>query len=65
MTLLTFSELMAQMTQLARAGDDAPALELLTREAPRFPEHAQRLTYWRMCFAARLGDRALEFVGAT
>ncbi len=59
MSDLTFAELMAQMVTLSQAGQPAPALDLLAREAARFPAHAQRLCFWRMCLAARLDDTPL------
>jgi len=55
----TFADLSAQMFRLYLDGQYAEAYDLVTREAPRFPERAPRLYYWRVCLASVKGDTAL------
>jgi hypothetical protein len=59
---LTFSDLSNRAQQLYNAKKYAEALDLVTREAPNFPEQTHRLYFWRVCLAARSGetDLALE-----
>ncbi len=59
MSNLTFSDLRTQMFQLYQKGEYAQALDLVTREASRFPTEALRIYYWRICMASLLGETAL------
>jgi len=59
MNNLTFSDLRTQMFQLYQKGEYAQALDLITREASRFPTEALRIYYWRICMASLLGETAL------
>ena len=56
---LTFSDLERQLYQLYQNGEYAQALDLVTREASRFPTEAWLVTYWRICLASLLGEMAL------
>jgi hypothetical protein len=51
-------EIEQQFHHLVQAGAYAEALDLITREAHSFSEHAQKVVYyWRMTMACRLNDR--------
>jgi len=56
---LTFSDLQTQLMQLYQNGEYAQALDLVTREASRFPTEALRIDYWRICMTSLLGETAL------
>lgn len=56
---MSFTDLEKGMFQLYSAGRYAEALDLVTREAGRFPGEAWRLSQWRVCLASRAGDTAL------
>jgi inorganic pyrophosphatase len=56
MSHLTFSELLNQTFQLYKAEEYAQALDLVTREFPRFAEQAHRLYHLRACLACRTGQ---------
>lgn len=59
MTELNFREIFERVDRLYAQKQYAPAYALLTQEAERFPEWANRFYFWRMCLAARKGDREL------
>ncbi len=59
MTFPTFDALSEQLVQHFQAQQYAEALDLITREAPRFPADRPWADYWRMCAAARVGNRAV------
>jgi predicted esterase len=56
---LTFSDLERQLHQLYQNSEYAQALDLVAREASRFPTEAWRVAYWRICLASLLGEVAL------
>ena len=57
---LTIAEIEQEYDRLAAAGAYAEALELVTREAHRFPDYAQPVVYyWRMLMTYRLNHGAL------
>ena len=56
---LTFADLERQLYQLYQNGEYAQALDLVAREASRFPTEAWRVAYWRICLASLLGEMAL------
>ncbi len=56
---LTFSDLERQLYQLYQNSEYAQALDLVAREASRFPTEAWRVAYWRICLASLLGEVAL------
>ncbi len=58
MTEKAFQDLQDRMFALYTAGRYAEALDLVTREASRFPGEAWRLSQWRVCLASRAGDTA-------
>lgn len=51
---LTFDGLLNRARQLYQEGEYAQALDLLSREASRFPAKAQTLYFWRICLASRM-----------
>lgn len=56
---LTFSDLETQLFQLYQNGEYARALDLVTREAGRFPTEARLVCYWRICMASLINETAL------
>jgi hypothetical protein len=53
-------EVELQFHHLAQSGAYAEALDLVTREAHVFSEHAQKVVYsWRMTMACRLNEKDL------
>lgn len=54
----TFKNLERQMWELYNAQEYQQTYKLLEREQSHFPEHQTRLTYWRLCLAALLGEQA-------
>ncbi len=56
---MTFDDVQRRMMALYAAGRFGEALELVTRQAGRFPGEAWRLSQWRACLAARAGETAL------
>ena len=67
MPLLTLAEITTQIGQHFQNREYAQALELATREAPRFLKDKPFLDYYAMCAAARLGEhtRVYEMLGTT
>jgi predicted esterase len=58
--LSRIEEVEQQFDHLAQTGAYAEALDLVTREAHIFPEHAQKVVYsWRMTMASRLNNKDL------
>lgn len=64
MAITTYADLNAQFTQAYDERDFATALDLLTREGPRFPTEASTIFYLRSCMAARLAapDAAIRIL---
>jgi predicted esterase len=58
---LTFSQLLTQAAQLYQGGEYAEALNLITREAGRFPTEARRTYFWRVCMASLINETELAF----
>jgi predicted esterase len=56
---LTFSQLLTQAAQLYQSGEYAEALDLITREAGRFPTEARRTYFWRVCMASLIDETQL------
>jgi predicted esterase len=56
---LTFSELLTQAAQFYQSGEYAEALDLITREAGRFPTEARRTFFWRVCLASLINETEL------
>ena len=61
MSFPTFNALTDQLIQLFQSNHYAEALDLVTREGPRFPADRIWADYWRMCAAARVGSRPLVY----
>jgi pimeloyl-ACP methyl ester carboxylesterase len=61
MAFPTFNTLTDQLGQLFQNKHYAEALDLITREGPRFPEDRLWADYWRMCAAARVENRSLVY----
>jgi dienelactone hydrolase len=61
MAFPTFDALSNQLIQLFRDQQYTEALDLVTREGPRFPADRLLADYWRMCAAARVDNRALVY----
>lgn len=59
MNFPTFASLTDQLVHYFQNKQYAEALDLVTREGPRFPADRVWADYWRMCAAARVGNRAL------
>jgi predicted esterase len=61
-----FDTLYAHMFNLYQQGEYQQALDLMTREEPRFPDRLQDLRYARACMAGCLGqgDLVFELLGA-
>jgi predicted esterase len=57
----TFKSLDGQLTQFFQNKQYAEALDLITREGPRFPADRMLADYWRMCAAARVGNYPLVY----
>lgn len=64
MLVTSYAELDDLVAQAYGKQEYATAYELLTREAPRFPEEASTIYYLRSCMAARLGppDQAIAIL---
>jgi pimeloyl-ACP methyl ester carboxylesterase len=56
---LTFSQLLTQAAQFYQSGEYAEALDLITREAGRFPTEARRTYFWRVCMASLINEADL------
>jgi predicted esterase len=56
---LTFSQLLTQAAQFYQSGEYAQALDLITREAGRFPTEARRTYCWRVCMASLINETEL------
>jgi len=52
---MTFLQLTAEMTRLYSEGKYADALAIVEQHADRFPEHAARTTFWKMCLLSMSG----------
>lgn len=61
MTFANFEALTDHLVQLFQSQQYAEALEVATREAPNFPADRPWADYWRMCAAARVGNRPLLY----
>jgi pimeloyl-ACP methyl ester carboxylesterase len=61
MTFPTFDALSAHLVTLFQSQQYAEALEVANRETPNFPGDRPWGDYWRMCAAARVGDRPLLY----
>ena len=61
MTFATFDALSQRLIELFQNQEFAAALELVTREGPRFPADRPLADYWRMCAAARVEQRQLVY----
>jgi dienelactone hydrolase len=61
MSFPTFDSLNEQLTQFFQNKQYAEALDLITREGPRFPADRMMADYWRMCAAARVGNYLLVY----
>ena len=61
MSFPTFKSLDEQLTQFFQNKQYAEALDLITREGPRFPSDRMLADYWRMCAAARVGNYPLVY----
>lgn len=59
MSSLTFGDLEAQLFQLYQDREYARAIDLVTREASRFPKEARLVYYWRICLASLTSETAL------
>jgi dienelactone hydrolase len=66
MSITTPDQLFKQGYDLYKRKQYAEALDLIAREAERFPEVAARAQFWRACLTARLGDpqQALDILKA-
>ncbi len=60
----TFSDLLAKAYQLYLKKEYAQALDLIEREAGRFPEQENTAYFWRICLVSRMGQptRAVQFL---
>jgi predicted esterase len=56
MDFLTFDELQSRLQTLYGAGDAEAALNLLSAQAPNFPEYQPLLVYWQGVLEAQLGN---------
>ncbi len=56
MAILNFEDLSREVFRLYYDQTFAEAYELVMRESTHFPDHANRLLYWRACFACLLND---------
>lgn len=56
MTPGSFEEIRSQIQKLYHQAKYRAALDLATKHAGLFPEHAPLFNYWRLCMMARLGD---------
>jgi hypothetical protein len=61
MTFPNFDALAGRLVELFQSQQYAEALALANREGPNFPDDRPLADYWRMCAAARVGDRAQLF----
>ena len=61
MTFPTFDALSDHLVQLFQTQQYAEALDVANREAPNFPNDRPWADYWRMCAAARVGNRPLLY----
>jgi predicted esterase len=55
-TISTPDQLFTEAFGLYQKKEYAEALDLLTREAARFPERDVRIQFWRACMASRMGE---------
>lgn len=56
MDFLTFDQLQARLRELYNSGDAPAALDLLSTQAPNFPEYQPLLAYWESVLEAHLGN---------
>jgi dienelactone hydrolase len=56
MTISTPDQLFEQAYDLYKREEYAKALDLIAREAGRFPEIDARVQFWRVCLIARMGE---------
>ena len=61
----TFSNVLAEAYQLYLKKEYAQALNLVEREAGRFPEQETQVYFWRICMVSRMGQltRAVQLLG--